>query len=280
MLQLSCSYPCKQVCQTGRPRSEACRPRTHCHARRRRASAAVLPAVAALVGAAAGRRSRRRRCSLSAQGDEAGEDAEIPPKSLPKQLSKQLSSETLPEALYRSFFRPKFEDPVLPLADVLISGIIVPAMLVLFCTNTGLYLPRWIVADGVDVARGAFLGPTLMHGAGLSVCWIVGLLSVRGFEGAAMSSRDLGATLTLALRAGVVAALLWWLVMLSQVESSGGIPETAGQCDMMDKECMEADARVIQYYFDATLDIGAEAIILTSWRLMYAISCGMRPSRD
>lgn len=239
------------------------------------------------IVAARCRRSQHRRLPkiLNAAGKNGNSDpsgttsAEQRQKKIPSRKSPSIQ-----DAFYYSFLSPKIEDPALVLQDVLLSGVAVPALLILICIATSSYVPRWLVADlmtsdGIytQIAQGSLLMPTLKHGAGLSLCWIVGVLSVRGFQGAATSSRDLGATLMLTSRAGFVAALLWWLGMLLQLQFLGIVPDTFGQCAMTDRTCLEADAKVIQYYFDATLDIGLEALVLTVWRLSYALSRGPRP---
>jgi hypothetical protein len=98
------------------------------------------------------------------------------------------SEDSSPDVLTSSLTRilsPKIDDRGLPLSDAFAAQIIGPSLQVFWLVSVSAPRPSWLnVAAALfdDRFRGALLAPTLIHGAALSCCWLLGALVARAFE--------------------------------------------------------------------------------------------------
>jgi len=80
---------------------------------------------------------------------------------------------------------PKIDDRGLPLSDAAVAQIIGPSLQVFWLTIQGAPRPTWLAPlyDSTFYQyRGALLVPTLIHGAALSCCWLLGCLMAKAYE--------------------------------------------------------------------------------------------------
>jgi len=82
--------------------------------------------------------------------------------------------------VFDRFLRPRIDDTSHLAEDLLVSGILAPALAVFLVVLTGKYVPAWLLYEGVR--KRAVLIPTLIHGVGLSLCWLAGSLAARAYE--------------------------------------------------------------------------------------------------
>jgi len=158
------------------------------------------------------------------------------------------------------------------LGDVVASGIVAPALVVLSLVYTDVYTPGWVALwEAVDGG----LGPAIFaHGAALTCCWLTaaaltGAFSPRAwFPGPlqdlykAVSRRDLAGTLKLTWVAGALAAVLLLL-------STGAGLYASGVRDVLATD-FDTRRRVLYSLLDCFQDVIFEAICLTMWRLSFA----------
>ena len=88
---------------------------------------------------------------------------------------------------------PKIDDRGLPLSDATAAQIIGPALQVFWLTLVGAPRPTWLIPhyDTTFVEyRGSLPVPTLIHGAALSCCWLLGALVARAYEEDAIDPMD------------------------------------------------------------------------------------------
>lgn len=168
-------------------------------------------------------------------------------------------------------FLPRIDDGYLPFADILVAGVVAPSILVfLLSTLKWVYVPAWLAGD-ITLRRG-LLAPTLEHGLFLALCWLIGAVIAEAYEAAAFNPRDLSEAWYRTWVGGYIATLLLLSALTAKLVSTDAIPSTFAQCDMADRACLEADAKIFQLYFDKGLDIAVEAVVLTIWRLARAAS--------
>jgi hypothetical protein len=95
------------------------------------------------------------------------------------------SPEDTSKSILDRIIYPRIDDRGLPLSDAFVAQIIGPSLQVFWLTAVAAPRPTWLVPI-FDKAffqfRGAFLVPTLVHGAGLACCWLLGVLVARGYE--------------------------------------------------------------------------------------------------
>lgn len=137
--------------------------------------------------------------------------------------------------------------------------------------------------------RGAFLAPTLIHGAGLAVCWLAGALAAKSFEREAFtvkggSEEDEGEGEPLRLSATGILDLVGRydtiLLRLFQAGAfSSGILILSTQADLLLEfkghwvqygESDETDFRIFLASVEVINDIVWEALVISSWRLLHA----------
>jgi hypothetical protein len=95
------------------------------------------------------------------------------------------------EPFWRRFTNPILDDPYLPLSDVATAQIVAPTLQVFWISLVHAPSPTWLrpVFDNgfLYQTRGSLMAPTLVHGAGLACCWLLGALSSRAYESMAFN---------------------------------------------------------------------------------------------
>mmetsp|Transcript_27248 Transcript_27248/g.31155 ORF Transcript_27248/g.31155 Transcript_27248/m.31155 type:complete len:307 (-) Transcript_27248:125-1045(-) len=96
------------------------------------------------------------------------------------------------DSILTRFTSPQIDDPGLPLADALLSQIVAPTLQLYWISFNRLPIPSWATSlPGTSASmgmlynvptQGSLVAPTLLHGAGLTLCWILGSLAARGYE--------------------------------------------------------------------------------------------------
>jgi hypothetical protein len=168
----------------------------------------------------------------------------------------------------RRFFAPVVDDPGLPIADALVC-LSVPVLLATVILAGGLPRPSWLVAaPWVPRVRALpFVLPALGHGLSLASCWMLGAFAAAAYRKDAFGATGRPADVLKATwAAGAFASGLLIVVVQAQLAAQfgagvqgsfaeAGFPSTA------------ADFTVVQRTAELALDIGAEAVAMTGWRL-------------
>jgi hypothetical protein len=148
---------------------------------------------------------------------------------------------------------PKIDDPALPLTDTFVAQIIGPSLQVFWLTFAGSPAPTWlkpIFDNALWQYRGALLAPTLIHGAGLACCWLLGALMARAYEEEAIDPTI-----------GGYATVLWRIFQAGCF--STGVLIFATQIDLLMEfgryiqpgESVETDARILAAWVDVLNDV-------------------------
>jgi hypothetical protein len=158
---------------------------------------------------------------------------------------------------------PQIASPRLLAGDLVASGILVPAMVVVFLVQTGTYMPEWYILGG-GPERG-LVQPALAHGAVLAVCWVNAALLTGAFEDkVAFGEVGLAETIKRLSAAGALAAVL------SAGATALGLLATAGPERLADPNDIDAARIASRAFFDFLVDVPLEAAWVSLWRLGYA----------
>lgn len=167
------------------------------------------------------------------------------------------------------FTSPILDDPGLPLGDAAVSQIVGPSLQVFWLFLVKAPLPTWlhpIFENALWESRGSLVAPTLIHGAGLSCCWILGALAAGAFERKAfdLNVSSYGTIIWKIIQAGAFATGL--LILATQfdlfVEFGGKLVQPG--------ESAETDIRILTAFVEGLNDVVFEAIAILSWRLYRA----------
>jgi hypothetical protein len=176
-------------------------------------------------------------------------------------------------SLLDRFTNPVLDDPFLPITDVSMAQIVAPALQVFWISLVHAPSPTWLQPIfGQDVlwqARGSLLAPTLIHGAGLACCWLLGALAARAYEFKAIDPTieggGYGTVLATILKAGAFATgALIFATQLDLLVEYGRYVQPG--------ESEEIDLRLLSATVEVLNDIIFEAGVLTSLRLYLAVS--------
>ncbi|KAG7352249.1 hypothetical protein IV203_008297 [Nitzschia inconspicua] len=96
--------------------------------------------------------------------------------------NNKVDSQMLSPSLFSRILSPKIDDRGLPLSDAFAAQIIGPSLQVFWLVSVSAPRPGWLNFKVFGEFRGALLAPTLIHGAALSCCWLLGALVARAFE--------------------------------------------------------------------------------------------------
>jgi hypothetical protein len=148
-------------------------------------------------------------------------------------------------SVFERFTSPKIDDAGLPLSDALFAQIVAPTIEVFWLTINHSPFPTWLTPltkqPGMLYTvptQGSLLVPTLVHGAGLAVCWFLGALASKSYESDAFNVQvDL-------------------LLEFGRYVQVGESPEI--------------DARLLKATVELINDIVFEALVLSSWRIYRA----------
>eukprot|EP00559_Dactyliosolen_fragilissimus_P002567 CAMPEP_0184867178 /NCGR_PEP_ID=MMETSP0580-20130426/25302_1 /TAXON_ID=1118495 /ORGANISM="Dactyliosolen fragilissimus" /LENGTH=284 /DNA_ID=CAMNT_0027367271 /DNA_START=66 /DNA_END=920 /DNA_ORIENTATION=+ len=179
------------------------------------------------------------------------------------------------------FLSPIIDDRGLPLADTLIAQIVAPTLQVFWLSANHAPRPTWLQPYFASSAtqnlfqlapaRGSLVAPTLIHGAGLACCWILGALASEGFQSDAFNisgGRGYKTVLSRLLRAGSFATgVLILSTQLDLLREYGGQYVQFGQSD-------ETDVRLLSALVEVINDVFFEGIVLGSWRIYRASLTG------
>eukprot|EP00986_Skeletonema_menzelii_P007416 scaffold2916_cov190-Skeletonema_menzelii.AAC.2 len=192
--------------------------------------------------------------------------------------------------LFQRFLSPKIDDPGLPLTDVLLSQIVAPTFQLYWVFIAHAPLPSWArpissyFGEAAELApRGSLLAPTLIHGAGLAVCWLAGALAAKSFERDAFTltnnnydDENSGNNLSIGEKIRQYDTVL--LRLFQAGAFACGILIVSTQIDLLLEfkryvqfgESEETDFRLLLASVEVINDIFFEAVVLSSWRILHA----------
>ena len=203
--------------------------------------------------------------------------------------------------LFQRFLSPQIDDPGLPLTDVLLSQIVAPTFQLYWVFVAHAPLPSWArpissyFGEATELApRGSLLAPTLIHGAGLAVCWLAGALAAKSFERDAFTltnnnydDENGGSRLSIGEKIKQYDTVL--LRLFQAGAFACGILIVSTQVDLLLEfkryvqfgESDETDFRLFLAGAEVINDIFFEALIISSWRIIHAnfMSTPMNRSR-
>jgi len=163
------------------------------------------------------------------------------------------------------FFAPRIDDIGLPIADAMVAQVVAPSFQILAISLTRTPIPTWL-RPGTDIlfpTRGSLLAPTLVHGAGLACCWVLGALAARAFEREAFDvsgGKGYGQPIVRTLKAGAFAT--GCLILATQIDLQN---EFGGYVQFGYSDA--TDVRIAQALDDVLKDIFFEASTLFGWRM-------------
>jgi len=166
------------------------------------------------------------------------------------------------------FAAPRIDDVGLPIADAMVAQVVAPSFQILAISLTRTPIPTWL-RPGTDIlfpTRGSLLAPTLIHGAGLASCWILGALAARAFESEAFDvsgGKGYGEPIARTLKAGAFAT--GCLILATQIDLQN---EFGGYVQFGYSDA--TDVRIAQALDEVLRDIFFEASILFGWRMYWA----------
>jgi hypothetical protein len=170
----------------------------------------------------------------------------------------------------KRFLAPRIDDIGLPIADALTAQIVAPSFQVFWLGLSHSPLPTWLrpVSNQLfaTATRGSLVAPTLIHGAGLAVCWIAGALAARGFESDSFNvsgGRGYGTVATRIVQAGAFATGLLILTTQADLFLEYGRWVQPGESE-------EIDLRLLTAIVELINDVVFEAFTLGGWRLYRA----------
>lgn len=171
-------------------------------------------------------------------------------------------NDTSPMILDR-FLSPKIDDPEMPLTEAGLSQIVAPSLQLFWLTLNGSVFPSWAqplydTTFSTMTPRGAFLAPTLIHGAGLACCWLLGCIAAKAFEEKAYQGTVKEVTLA-TIQAGAFACGL--LILATQAD----LYREFGYLQVGDS--VEGDLRIYRALVEVINDIFFQFITLMSFRL-------------
>jgi hypothetical protein len=144
----------------------------------------------------------RRPFTIYASSDDGDDDVKLQENTDEDTSMKQQSSDSFQQAqssILDRFLSPKIDDPGLPLTDVLLAQIVAPSLQTFWIFAAHAPSPSWLrplssyFGEAPELApRGSLLAPTLIHGAGLAVCWLAGALAARMYEREAFELKEVG----------------------------------------------------------------------------------------
>ena len=171
-------------------------------------------------------------------------------------------SNTNTNALLDRFASPKIDDPALPLTEAGLAQIVAPAWQLFWLTLNQSSYPSWaqpLYDTTFFTPRGAFLAPTLIHGAGLACCWLLGCLAARGWETKSYEG-TVQEVVVATIQAGAFACGM--LILATQFDL---YREFGGYVQVGDS--VEVDLRIYRALVEVINDIFFEFVVLLSFRL-------------
>ena len=176
------------------------------------------------------------------------------------------------------FVAPRIDDIGLPIADAMVAQVVAPSFQILAISLTRMPIPMWL-RPGTDIlfpTRGSLLAPTLIHGAGLACCWVLGALAARAFESEAFDvsgGKGYGEPIARTLKAGAFATGMLILATQIDLQNEFGGYVQFGYSDA-------TDIRIAQALDDVLKDIFFEASTLFGWRMYRASLTAQRDNEE
>ncbi|KAL7543412.1 hypothetical protein ACHAXR_013034 [Thalassiosira sp. AJA248-18] len=201
------------------------------------------------------------------------------------------SSNANDNSLFQRFLSPQIDDPGLPLTDVLLAQIVAPTFQIYWLLLNHAPNPSWLqpigsyFGEAPELApRGSLLAPTLIHGAGLAVCWLAGALAAKMYEREAFSLKEIDSSDGRMRRSpmGVLDEIGRYDTILLRLVKAGafasGILIFSTQLDLLLEfkryvqygESGETDLRLLVATVEVINDIFWSACVIGSWRLIHA----------
>lgn len=171
---------------------------------------------------------------------------------------------------FSRFTDPVLDDPALPLTDVSVAQIVAPALQVFWYIGSGSPRPSWlqpILFTQLFDTRGSLVAPTLIHGAELACCWLLGALAARSYEARNIDPtiEGYGTVVWSVLKAGMFATGLLILGTQTDLYYEFGKYVQYGDSPV-------TDLRIVQATTELVNDVVFEATLLLSVRLFLAVS--------
>jgi hypothetical protein len=170
--------------------------------------------------------------------------------------------------ILQRFSNPVIDDPFMPLTEAGLVQIVAPTMQLFWLIQVNSPYPSWAqpLVDTTFPTQGAFVVPTLIHGAALACCWLLGCLAAKAYETPNFrvnyqeQDRGYPRIVSTTIQAGAFAC---------------GILILATQWDLYQEfhgyvqwgESALVDARIYQAVVEVINDIVFQFIVLLSWRL-------------
>jgi hypothetical protein len=185
-------------------------------------------------------------------------------------LANTQNFQSAPIDLLSRFTDPRLDDPFLPLTDVLMAQIVAPSLQVFWLSLVRAPSPTWLKAiftNALWQSRGSLVAPTLIHGAGLACCWLLGALAAKAYERKAIDPtvEGYGTVVWTILKAGAFATGV--LVLCTQIDL---LLEFRRYVQPGESE--ETDLRLLSALVEVLNDVIFEASTLTTMRLYLAYS--------
>ena len=210
----------------------------------------------------------------SPRNDDDNDEKDI---NSPQDFELLQEEEPLASSLLTRFTSPRLDDPFLPLADAGVAQIIAPTVQIFWITINQAPAPTWLrpLFDSsrlYSAGAGSLLAPTLIHGAALATCWLVGALAARAYEAPAIAvnpiTRGYGTVVARVLQAGCFATGV--LILATQWD----LYSHYGYVQWGDSEATDFRLRVA--LVEGINDVFFEAITLLTWRLYVAYQSSKR----
>lgn len=180
---------------------------------------------------------------------------------------QQILNDGPPLSPFSRILSPKIDDRGLPLSDAFAAQIIGPSLQVFWLVSVSAPRPTWLNYSVFEQFRGALLAPTLIHGAALSCCWLLGALMARAFEEDAVDPTiaGYGTIFGRIFQAGCFASgCLIFSTQLDLLSEFGRWGQPG--------ESPEIDARLLSAWVEVFNDIIFEIVAIVPLRLYLAYS--------
>jgi hypothetical protein len=175
------------------------------------------------------------------------------------------------------FTNPRLDDPGLPLTEAGLAQICAPSLQIAWLSLLQAPTPTWcqplfrseqLLGNGA----GSLLAPTLIHGAALATCWLLGALAARAYERPAFAVDPVTKSYTTVVR-GVLQAgcgATGILILATQAD----VYLHYGYIQFGDSP--ETDFRLQVALVEGVQDVFFEGLTLISWRLFLARQSAQR----
>mgnify|MGYP007080210327 CR=1 FL=1 len=166
-------------------------------------------------------------------------------------------------SLFDRFANPKIDDPWLPLTEAGIAQVVAPTFQLFWLAALQSPFPSWaapLYDPTFAPPRGAFLAPTLVHGAGLACCWLAGCLAAEAYAKDAYEG-TIKEVVVSTLKAGAFSSGL--LILATQYDlyrDMGGYYQLGFS--------PETDIQILRHTVELINDIVFEAVVLLIWRII------------